>query len=75
MLLPLEMLNSGDTAIIEDVQGEACWVGRMAEMGLRSGCLLQMLQGGSPCMLQVGGCRLCLRSDDAMRILVRPLKN
>ena len=73
MLLPLEMLSSGQSAVVEDVQGDACWIGRMAELGLRNGCCLRMLQSGSPCMLQVGGCRLCLRGEDAMRIFVRPL--
>ena len=72
-LLPLELLNCGQCAIVEDVQGEPGWVGRMAELGLRSGCRLQVLQPGSPCMLQLGGCRLCVRSDDAIRILVRPV--
>ena len=73
MLLPLEMLGLGECAVVEDVQGEPCWVGRMAELGLRHGCRLQVLQPGSPCMLQVGGCRLCLRGEDAMRIFVRPV--
>ena len=72
-LLPLEMLGTGEWADVAEVSGEACWVGRMAELGLRNGCQLQVLQPGSPCLLQVGGCRLCLRGDDAMRILVRPV--
>lgn len=72
-ILPLELLGSGDHAIVEDVHGDPSWVGRMAELGLRNGCRLQMLQPGSPCLLQVGGCRLCLRGEDSMRILVRPL--
>ena len=73
MILPLEMLGHGECAVVEDVQGEASWIGRMAELGVRNGCLLQVLQPGSPCMLQVDGCRLCLRGDDIMRILVRPV--
>lgn len=74
MLLPLESLSSGECCVIEDVQGEPCWIGRMAELGLRNGCRLQVLQPGSPCLLQVGGCRLCLRGDEVMRILVRPVR-
>jgi ferrous iron transport protein A len=72
-LLPLEMLQAGEWADVEDVSGEPEWVGRMAELGVRSGCRLQVLQPGSPCLLQVGGCRLCLRGECLMRILVRPL--
>jgi ferrous iron transport protein A len=71
-LLPLEMLQAGEWADVEDVSGEPEWVGRMAELGVRSGCRLQVLQPGSPCLLQVGGCRLCLRGECLMQILVRP---
>ena len=43
------------------------------ELGLRIGCRLRMLQPGSPCMLQVGECRLCLGGEVAAQILVRPI--
>jgi ferrous iron transport protein A len=72
-LLPLEMLQPGEWADVADVSGDPCWVGRMAEMGIRAGCRLRLLQNGSPCLLDVGGCRLCLRGDTCSRILVRPL--
>ena len=55
MLLPLELLGCGECAVVEDVQGEPAWVGRMAEMGVRSGCLLQMLQPGSTVMIYIAG--------------------
>jgi Fe2+ transport system protein FeoA len=73
-VLPLEYLESGDWAEVEHVLGEPAWVGRMAEMGVRTGCRLQVLQPGSPCLLDVGGCRLCLRGECLMQILVRPLR-
>jgi Fe2+ transport system protein FeoA len=72
-LLPLELLRIGEWADIAEVMGEPSWVGRLAELGVRAGCRLQMLQRGSPCLLQVGGCRLSLRPDWATRIWVRPL--
>ena len=72
-LLPLDMLRAGEWAHVEDVGGDPSWVCRMAELGLRSGCRVQMLQGGTPCLLQVGGCKLCLRGDTTSQILVRPL--
>lgn len=72
-LLPVEMLNSGQWADVADVSGEPGWVGRLAELGLRAGCRLQVLQPGSPCLLEVGGCRLCLRIDQFTQILVRPV--
>ncbi len=70
-LIPLEYLNAGQWADIADVAGEAGWVARLAEMGVRIGSRLQVLQGGSPCLLQVGDSRLSLRGDWATQILVR----
>jgi len=67
------MMQAGQWADIEDVSGQPDWVGRMAELGVRAGCRVQVLQPGSPCLLQVGGCRLCLRGDCLMQILVRPV--
>lgn len=73
LLLPLECLPTGEWAEVADVCGEPGWVGRLAELGLRLGTPLKILQGGSPCLLQVGGARLSLRADLAMQVLVRPL--
>lgn len=72
-LLPLDMLRPGEWADVHDVGGSPDWVCRMAELGLRSGCRVQMVQSGSPCLLQVGGCKLCVRGDDTSQILVKPL--
>lgn len=72
-LLPLDCLHSGEWAEVAEVMGEPKWVGRMAELGVRAGSLLKLLQPGSPCLLEIGGCRLSLRTDAAMQILVRPL--
>lgn len=72
-LLPLEMLRTGEWADVAEVTGEPTWIGRMAELGIRTGSRLQVLQPGSPCLLRVGGSRLSLRPDLATQILVRPL--
>jgi ferrous iron transport protein A len=72
-LLPLECLQTGEWAEVEHVEGEPAWVGRMAELGVRAGCRLRMLQAGSPCLLDLAGSRLCLRGESLMQILVRPL--
>jgi ferrous iron transport protein A len=73
LLLPLELLHSGDWADVAEVTGEPAWIGRMAELGIRTGSRLQVLRSGSPCLLQVGGSRLSLRGEAAMQILVRPV--
>ncbi len=72
-LLPLEMLHNGDWADVAEVHGEPGWICRMAELGIRSGSRVQMVQDGSPCLLNVGGCKLCLRGDACSQIFVRPL--
>lgn len=72
-LIPLELLSCGVAAEIAEVLGDPAWVGRLAELGLRHGSQIRMLQSGSPCILQIGGTRLSLRGDLAMQILVRPL--
>lgn len=73
MLLPLEMLQTGEWADVAEITGEPGWVGRMAELGFCVGCRLQMLQAGCPCLLRVGGCRLSLRAETSQSILVRPV--
>jgi ferrous iron transport protein A len=72
-LLPLEQLNSGESADVAEVYGEPHWVSRLAELGVRIGCRLRVLQAGSPCLLQVGDCRVCLRGECCTQILVRPV--
>jgi ferrous iron transport protein A len=72
MLLPVEFLGSGEWADVAEVTGEPTWVGRLAELGLRAGSRLQVLRSGSPCLLEIDGARLSLRTDAGMQILVRP---
>src|SRR5262249_11524996 len=73
VLMPVEFLSSGEWGDVAEVSGEPHWVGRMAELGVRAGSRLQVLQPGSPCLLLVGSARLSLRGEMAMQILVRPV--
>ena len=70
-LLPLEMLRSGEWADVAEVSGEPGWVCRMAELGIRTGSRVQVVRDGSPCLLNIDGCRLCVRGDHCSQILVR----
>ncbi len=72
-LLPLEALGPGEWGEIHDVAGDPRWVSRMAELGLRTGCRVRVVQPGSPCMLQVGDCRMSLRGECSCQIFVRPI--
>lgn len=73
VLLPLELLDGGQSAEVVEVHGDPGCVGRMAELGLRAGAHFQVLQPGSPCLLQVGGSRLSLRGECHVEILARLL--
>lgn len=73
MLVPLELLQPGEWGDVADVTGEPAWVARLAELGIRAGTRLQLLQSGSPCLLRIDGSKLSLRGDLAMQILVRPV--
>ena len=70
---PLEWLGPGQWADVTDVHGEPGWVGRMAALGIRSGCRLRMLRSGCPCLVEIGAARFCLRGDDCCQIFVRPV--
>jgi ferrous iron transport protein A len=71
--IPLEMLRRGEQADVTEVHGEPSWVDRMAELGIRTGCRLRVLQPGAPCVLMVGESRLTLRGEKVFQILVRPV--
>lgn len=72
-VLPLELLHTGDTGDIADIDGEPSWINRMAELGVRIGTRLRVVQAGSPCLFQVGESRFSVRGECAMRIFVRPV--
>jgi Fe2+ transport system protein FeoA len=72
-LVPLELLGPGEWGEVHSITGDTAWVGRLAELGIRHGCQVQVLQPGSPCLLNVDGCRLSLRGECACQVFVRPV--
>lgn len=74
-MLPLDLMRSGEWGEVTYVSGEPGWVGRLAELGIRPGCRLQVVQAGSPCLLNIAGCRLCLRPNESACIFVNPLSH
>jgi ferrous iron transport protein A len=73
MLMPLDMMRAGEHGEVAEVGGDPAWVGRLAELGLREGTRLCVVQPGTPCLLQVANGRLCLRGSECSQILVRPV--
>lgn len=75
VIMPVEFLSTGEWADVAEVTGEPVWVGRMAELGVRIGTRVQVLQSGTPCLVRVDGARLSLRGDLGSQVLVRPIPN
>lgn len=71
-LLPLRLLAPGQTALIHEVLGRVDQVHRLHELGLRRGVQIEMVRSGSPCIVRLGGHKLCFRADDLMSVLVTP---
>jgi Fe2+ transport system protein FeoA len=73
-MLPLECLQTNENAEIADVVGDPLWVARMADLGVQCGERVKMVSPGSPCLFELGHCRLCLRTDQSNCVFVRPLR-
>ena len=71
-LLPLNLMNRGDSALIEEVLGDCDQVHRLEELGLRTGVAVEMLEPGVPCIVRIGDQKLCFRSADLFNVIVRP---
>jgi Fe2+ transport system protein FeoA len=68
--IPLEMLQTGQSGQIADVSGESGLVRRLAEMGLRPGVSVRMVQPGRPCIVAVEQQRYSLRGESEALVLV-----
>ncbi len=72
--VPITQLRRGEVAEISQVLGSHEQVRRLEELGLRAGARLEIVRGGSPCIVRVGGARLCFRHDELLHVLVTPRK-
>lgn len=70
-LLPLSELAAGQTAEIAQLMGRPDEIHRLEELGLRPGTVIELVQAGSPCILRVGGAKLCFRATELFSVLVR----
>ena len=74
-LIPLATLRPGQCAELRQIVGPADEVRRLEELGLRSGTSLEMVRAGSPCIVRVGGTKLCFRDGELLAVLVAPRKS
>jgi len=70
-LLPLPSLERDEEAVIRILAGPGPVRSRLQELGLLPGARVRVVASGSPCILQVGATRLCLRGEEADSILVQ----
>lgn len=69
-LLPISALLPGQRAEVRQVVGQPEQARRLEELGIRAGASLELVQGGSPCIIRVGGAKLCLRNGELCSVLV-----
>jgi Fe2+ transport system protein FeoA len=69
-LIPLSFLPAGQSAQVGEILGQPEQVHRLHELGLRGGSVIEMVQPGSPCIIRLGGQKLCFRADELMSVLV-----
>lgn len=68
--VPLDNLRVGECGAVISVDGPDHAVHHLQEVGLRVGCPVRMLRCGPPYLLQVGDCRLCLRAEPNVLVMV-----
>ncbi len=70
VVLPLELLRANEVASIVELIGDESQIHRLAEMGLRIGASIRMINPGAPCLLAIDGKRLSLRLNENLDVLV-----
>ena len=71
-LFPLQFATAGSAVQVCQVSGSPMAVHRLQELGLREGVAMQILQAGTPCIVQLAGHKLALRNEDDVMVLVCP---
>jgi len=72
-IVPLSDLTAGQAAYVEQILGHVDDVHRLHEFGLRDGTEIQMFRPGNPCIIRMAGNKICLRADQLLNVLVRPM--
>lgn len=69
-VVPLDTLRVGESGRIADVDGCMETVTRLAEIGLRNGATVRMVQSGRPCILALDDQRLSFRPEECTHVYV-----
>jgi ferrous iron transport protein A len=69
-LVPIASLLPGQLAQVRQVVGRPEQVRRLEELGVRDGVVLELVRGGTPCIVRVGATKLCFREGEMCSVLV-----
>lgn len=69
-LIPIASLFPGQIAEVRQVVGRSEQIRRLEELGVRAGVMLEMVRGGTPCIVRVGATKLCFRDGELCSVLV-----
>jgi len=70
--IPLADLPVGQAAFVRRITGHPDQIHRLEEFGLSGGTRVQMFRRGNPCIIRLGGNKVCFRNNDLLRIHVEP---
>ena len=70
-IVPLNLLQAGQSGEIVDIVGSHSLIARLHEQGVRRGSRLEALSPGDPFLFRVDETRLCLRSDGQVQVFVQ----
>ena len=70
-LIPISVLLPGQVAEIRQIVGRPDQVRRLEELGVRNGTQVEMLRSGVPCIVRVGGTKLCFRDGETCCVIVK----
>lgn len=68
---PLSECQTGEEGVVASVDADTAVAARIRELGLVPGARIRVARAGSPLIVEVGSARLCLRGEEASRVLMR----
>lgn len=70
-IVPIAYVPAGEMGTVEAIDGAPDQVRRLEEMGLAMGATVQMVSGGSPCIVKVRDSQVCIRGTNELQVLIR----
>ena len=70
-VVPLHLLESGQSGEIVDICGHDPLIARLHEIGVSIGETLRIVRSGSPCIIAIGEQRLSIRGEQSASIFVQ----